>query len=490
MLHSWFLDPSISRLSPKLGNQRANAEPLLVNYVDTWRLRPEAVLAIPNLFLASDYVRTHTDIATMEAANEAARRAVNGILTATGSSAEPCAIWKLHEPELFAPLRGQDQMRYEAGLPWQAPLGGAEDVALSLVEVLAPSVETPVGAAPMSADDFLGQLERYRSMVLPKLFGAVGEREPREHLYDLVREQLARAGKGMRPALLLATTAAFGGDPSRALPTAAALEMLHNAFLIHDDIEDGSEYRRGQPTLYVSRGVPLAVNTGDAMQALSIRMLRENTAALSPGVSQKLIDEFDHMLIESLEGQAMELGWVLSNACNVGEDDYLAMVLKKTCWYSFTHPCRMGALIARGSDYPLSRFDRFGALLGAAFQIQDDVLNLVGDQDKYGKEIGGDLWEGKRTLILAHLLHHVGTTDREGLESILAKPRADRLPVEIERISRLIEQHQSLEYARRVAVELGTAASREFEAAFAEAPESPDKDFIRSLTRYALERDK
>ena len=114
-LHSWSLDPSIRH---HLDGTVANEEPLLVNLVDTWKLRPEAVSRIPNLFLASDYVRTFTDLATMEAANEAARRAVNGILDAADSTAARCSIWQLHEPEIFAPWRELDFIRWSAGLPW------------------------------------------------------------------------------------------------------------------------------------------------------------------------------------------------------------------------------------------------------------------------------------------------------------------------------------------------------------------------------------
>jgi len=116
-LDSWFLDPDII-LDPKDYEGVGNTEPLLVNLKDTWRLRPEAVTAIPNLFLASDYVRTYTDLATMEGANEAARRAVNGVIAASGSTASPSSRWKLHEPEISKPLRDYDRTRWEAGLPW------------------------------------------------------------------------------------------------------------------------------------------------------------------------------------------------------------------------------------------------------------------------------------------------------------------------------------------------------------------------------------
>ena len=120
-LHSWFLDPDIDSDPARPGWLR-NTEPLLVNLVDTWALRPEATTAIPNLFLASDYVRTYTDLATMEGANEAARRAVNGILDAVKFDGARCDLWPLHEPEILAPWRLHDAARYAAGLPWDDSL--------------------------------------------------------------------------------------------------------------------------------------------------------------------------------------------------------------------------------------------------------------------------------------------------------------------------------------------------------------------------------
>lgn len=143
-LHSWFLDPDIQdmHLDPMVARRNSNAEPLLVNYVDTWRLRPEAVTRIPNFFLASDYVRTFTDLATMEAANEAARRAVNGVLRADRNASEPCAIWNLHEPEVFAPLRAYDRVRYRKGLPWD---GRAMELARSVVNLSAAAATASFG---------------------------------------------------------------------------------------------------------------------------------------------------------------------------------------------------------------------------------------------------------------------------------------------------------------------------------------------------------
>jgi hypothetical protein len=115
----WFLDLDVDPLL------KTNAEPLFVNLVDTWRLRPRAVTAIPNLFLAADYVQTATDLATMEAANEAARRAVNGILEHSGSDAPPCRLWNLHEPELLEPWRANDRTRYGKACPGTTPWSGS-----------------------------------------------------------------------------------------------------------------------------------------------------------------------------------------------------------------------------------------------------------------------------------------------------------------------------------------------------------------------------
>ncbi len=135
-LHRWSLDPDIRQ---NIDGTTANEEPLLVNLVDTWKLRPEPVTKISNLFLASDYVRTDTDLATMEAANEAARRAVNGILKASRSDAQPCPIWDLHEPEIFVPWRQLDAIRYARELPWD---DGLVNVGLSVVQLVDRAIAT------------------------------------------------------------------------------------------------------------------------------------------------------------------------------------------------------------------------------------------------------------------------------------------------------------------------------------------------------------
>jgi geranylgeranyl pyrophosphate synthase/uncharacterized protein with NAD-binding domain and iron-sulfur cluster len=544
-LHSWFLDPDIDD-DPARPGFLSNSEPLLVNLVDTWALRPDATTAIPNLFLASDYVRTHTDLATMEAANEAARRAVNGLLDAVKFDGARCEIWPLHEPEILAPWRLHDATRYEAGLPWDDLLmqwaahaiRGASPLleqARPLLEQVAPFVNPVADALDLTdaamedvsevrsinpavkrgsayvpkpqyasniadivpgAGDivgpagFLDRLRWYRDMLADTLAASIPTREPQQHLYALVKDFIGRSGKGLRPALCVATARALGGRAEDAFPAAAGIEMLHNAFLVHDDIEDGSDSRRGMDTMHRRAGVPIAVNTGDAMNALAMRLFRKSGEQLGPVAALRIFDEVDHLIVETLEGQAMELGWVRDNDLTVGADDYLRLVLKKTAWYSFIHPMRIGALVANGDDRNLSRFDRFGYLIGLAFQITDDVLNLNGNVARYGKEINGDLWEGKRTLMLTHALGNANRTDRAWIGEFLTRPRERRLPREVLRLHQLIAGGGSIQWAQQSAAAFAKAAAREFDSsAFAGVPASPDLDWLRACTDFLVQRD-
>jgi geranylgeranyl pyrophosphate synthase len=204
----------------------------------------------------------------------------------------------------------------------------------------------------------------------------------------------------------------------------------------------------------------------------------------------RILEEVDHLVVETLEGQAMELGWVRDNDLTVKTDDYLRLVLKKTAWYSFIHPLRIGALVAAGDDRDLGRFDRFGYLLGVAFQITDDVLNLNGNVARYGKEINGDLWEGKRTLMLTHAFGQANSADQAWIRSFLARPRERRLPREVLRLHDIIASNGSIEWARQAAKTFADAATLEFDnSAFVGAPANPDLDWLRACVDYLVRRD-
>ncbi len=332
-------------------------------------------------------------------------------------------------------------------------------------------------------------LEYYKKLTLETLQPYFRPKEPRKYLYDLVPVYPNRGGKGLRPALCIATCRAFGGSTYSALRSAAALELLHNAFLVHDDLEDGSDFRRGLPTMHSVVGVPIAVNLADAMSALSIYPLVENRDIIGGSLAYDVLAEVLHMVTETAEGQALELGWMRDNIVDLTDSDYFRMTLKKTAWYTCIHPVRIGALIGSGGSFALDRFNQFAYFMGVAFQIQDDVLNLVAEYSKYGKEIGGDIWEGKRTLMLIHLLNNCDPIEKSKVTTFLSLPREKRDMDDVRWVYCLMEKYDCIDYARAVARQLANESLKEFDMAYALAPESDDKRFIKEIVYYMIARD-
>jgi geranylgeranyl diphosphate synthase, type II len=341
----------------------------------------------------------------------------------------------------------------------------------------------------MAAADLVpALLKEYGEATRVALCDYLQPREPQRHLYNLVADYPRRGGRMLRPSLCIATARAFGASTDDAVRSAVALELLHNAFLVHDDIEDDSDQRRGRPTLHTMVGVPVAVNVGDALTLLGLRALIDNRSTLGPRLTLSILEEAERMARESIEGQAVELGWRRDNALTLTEADYLEMVLKKTCWYTTIYPSRVGALIGTRNGTDLDRFIRFGFFLGAAFQIQDDRLNLAGDPHRYGKELNGDIWEGKRTLMLIHLLRTATAPERTRLTELLSQSRTHRSATEVAWVRERMQAYACLEYAEQVAHALAGAALHEFASAYAEVPASRDRQFIEALVTWVLER--
>lgn len=331
-------------------------------------------------------------------------------------------------------------------------------------------------------------LYEYGRLTRVALSRYLGPREPQRHLYSLVADYPQRGGRMLRSSLCIATARAFGAACEDALQSAVALELLHCAFLVHDDVEDESETRRGRPTLNTAHGVAAAVNAGDALALTALRAFVDNRTRHGPVLTLRLLEEAERMARESVEGQAIELGWRRDNATHLSDEDYLQMVLKKTCWYTTIFPSRAGFLLASDRARDLDRFTRFGFFLGAAFQIQDDLLNLIGDETAYGKEINGDIREGKRTLMLLHLLRRADADERARLHVFLARPRSSRTEEEVRWIRRRMDTYGSIDRARKIAHELAGAAEHEFATLYARVPDSPDRRFIESLPVWVLSR--
>ncbi len=265
--------------------------------------------------------------------------------------------------------------------------------------------------------------------------------------YGLLRDYPQRNGKVLRGQLVVHSARAHDGDEEGALIAAASIELFQNWVLVHDDIEDDSEERRGAPALHRSVGTPIALNVGDAMHVQMWRLLLTLPRYASVD-REAILSEFAWMIERTAEGQHLDLSWVRSGRFDVSEEDYLAMVRLKTAYYTAVSPLRLGAACA--SVPPHAGFERAGADLGIAFQIRDDVLNLQRGHD-LGKEFAGDLYEGKRTLILAHLFAHASAAERGEAEELLALPREAKQPRGVERVLAMIERHRSLEYAQAVA---------------------------------------
>ncbi len=187
----------------------------------------------------------------------------------------------------------------------------------------------------------------------------IPDKEPRKYLYGLIGDYPGRGGKGFRPGLCIATCKAFGGRLERVVNTAISLELFHNAFLIHDDIEDDSYTRRNLPTMHQYNNRGIAINVGDAMNVLSLKPLMMNKEVLGPALTMKIFTEIQHMVTETVEGQAIELGWRKDNVCELEDEDYLRMILKKTCWYTCIKPVGLGAMIGSDGRVKSGLFNRF-----------------------------------------------------------------------------------------------------------------------------------
>lgn len=279
---------------------------------------------------------------------------------------------------------------------------------------------------PSEIDAYLADCRQLTLRELSEIIPRTGRCGP--ILYDLMLEYPLRQAKALRPALCVATCRALGGSLDAVLRSAATLELYHNAFLIHDDVEDGSESRRDAPTLHRTHGSPIAVNVGDAMLALALQPLLDNMRLIGMGKALRILQIIARMARESAEGQAIELHWIRAGDWPLRDADYLRMVYKKTSWYTFIAPILVGGVVAGASPEQLATLRKFAALLGIAFQIQDDVLNLVAEGGAYGKEIAGDLWEGKHTLILMHALRGTTAAERAHALRILSTPRPSTCP--------------------------------------------------------------
>jgi geranylgeranyl diphosphate synthase type II len=262
-----------------------------------------------------------------------------------------------------------------------------------------------------------------RTAAIRYITDLIGAREQAHPAYRAVLDYPLREAKGLRPAIAIAACRALGGGVAEILPTAAAFELLHNAFLVHDDVEDGSELRRHAPTLAVQLGIPRAVHTGDTMLSLALDPLLDNMRLLDLGRAIRLLQLVAAVMRRTAEGQALELTWIADRRWTITPGEYVDMVTHKTAWYTFAGPIVAGAIVAEASAELVDELTGFALDLGVAFQIRDDILNLRAEPAATGKESWGDLWEGKRTLILSLFFARASAGDAGFARELLSKPR-------------------------------------------------------------------
>lgn len=237
-------------------------------------------------------------------------------------------------------------------------------------------------------------------------------------LYDPVRYTLGLGGKRIRPKLVLIGCGMCGGNPQDAVKAAMAVELLHNFTLIHDDIMDQANSRRGQPTVHVRWDTSTAILSGDVMFNLAFQQLEFYSA--DNGFDAALFGKLHRVFSEATrivcEGQALDMEFETS--IDVPLEDYIHMITCKTAAL-LDASLRMGALIAGADDATIGTIGRLGLEAGIAFQIQDDLLDAVADPDKFGKRVGGDIYEGKKTWLSIEALKRAEGAEQNRILSIL-----------------------------------------------------------------------
>jgi len=310
--------------------------------------------------------------------------------------------------------------------------------------------------------------------------------------YELLADYPTRPGKGIRPLLCLAAAASVGGDYNNAIDTATAIELLHNSFLIKDDIVDQSIYRRGDLTLNRKYGLALAANAGDAVKILAMSPLIDNLASIGVRKSLQIILEIQETARRSIEGQITELTFVKENRVDLKPEDYYYTCENKTCWYTIVTPCRTGIIIGldEASLKQLDAITRYAIYTGIAFQITDDTLNLTASQALYGKEIDGDILEGKRTLMLIHTLNSCNPEEKERIRKILEIPRDMKTEEDVMYVRDLMEKYKAIEYARKVAKQFASRARNVLMTECDWMVEKKWKNFFLEQTNYLVLRKK
>lgn len=274
-----------------------------------------------------------------------------------------------------------------------------------------------------------------------------------DRLYTPIIYSMSGGGKRLRPVLLLITNEAFGGNIDEAMPAAMAVEIFHNFTLLHDDIMDNADVRRGKPSVYAKWGGNVALLSGDAMLITAYKQLARVDAEVLP----KVMSIFGDMALEVCEGQQYDMDF--EDTRSVSVVDYMLMIECKTSAL-LSGSAMIGATMAGAAEEDVKKIYRFATELGLAFQLQDDLLDSYGREEELGKKIGGDILEGKKTCLMLNAMSRSTEADREILrsthldESLSPEQKIARVKEVYDRydIPRLINQQISLRFERALSI--------------------------------------
>ena len=305
----------------------------------------------------------------------------------------------------------------------------------------------------------------------------IGNEEP-PNLMDASKQYPYAGGKRMRPAMAVACCGAVGGDRSKAIPLAVAIEYIHNFTLIHDDLMDGDEKRRGMDTIHVNYGMPTAVLAGDALFAKAFQIIcdldipAEKMREVLRCVSQSVWD--------LARGQQMDVN---NEGQIVTEDVYIETIKLKTS-VLFAAAAAGGAIIGGADDATVKAINEYALETGLGFQMYDDYLGVAGDSSKTGKSVGNDIRKGKCTCMITHAIRSIkDPAVLEEFKSILGN--MDATDEQCARAKQILEEAGSIDYALNLAKEKVENAI----AKISGLPEGEDKEFMIALARYAIDRD-
>lgn len=302
------------------------------------------------------------------------------------------------------------------------------------------------------------------------------------YLYEPLAAYSDNGGKRHRPLITLLACKAVGGDERLALRAGAAIEHFHTAALIHDDIADESQLRRGEPCMHITMGEGLAINAGDLALSLVTGTVL-NDELLGDSVKIRVLKELVDMTTRTIEGQAMDIGWARDKRFDITVEDYLCMAQHKTAYYSGAVPLAIGAIVGGGTEEQVEVLRSYGMSTGLAFQLQDDLLNLVGSKEAATKDFRSDITEGKRTMVAVHALAHTEGAQREELLDILSSKETDQA-----RLTRAVEIMQdagSIDYVRDYAVKLARQGQDELKRVL---PMSISRTLLVSMGDFFVSR--